>query len=88
MQCLCGLFGQLECCILYVPRICVDNSIGLQLDDKSGSSDDDDDEQKPKLYVPPKVAAVPYGKEYYESYAMHAVDWRLCTEKVHCACAS
>ncbi|XP_015777115.1 PREDICTED: neuroguidin-like isoform X2 [Acropora digitifera] len=35
-----------------------DNMV-TKLDDKSGSSDDDD-EQKPKLYVPPKVAAVPY----------------------------
>ena len=39
----------------------------LQLDDEeSESSDDDDDDdntqKKSKVYVPPKVAAVPYGK--------------------------
>ena len=36
----------------------------IQLDDEeSENSDDDDDTQKKsKVYVPPKVAAVPYGK--------------------------
>ena len=34
----------------------------LQLDDDFESSDEEDGSKKTKVYIPPKVAAVPYGK--------------------------
>lgn len=49
----------------------------MQLDDQdSESSDEEDTQKKSKVYVPPKVAAVPYG-EFIQRF--FPTDYSTCT---------